>query len=195
MKKLLLCTSALLLTSSLSAKSGDFFAGLNFGKADLSFKVEAASSATASDDASHKTLEFGYYFTKDDAVSISKSFINENTNQDIDFIAINYKHLFNIQNKVNFLLGASYSMLDYKESGLKAIDSNFGKDSIEINSKILSANIGLNFSDISKNLDAEFGYRFEVSNSGDDSISYNGTNVNVSTEDVNIWYVGVNYRF
>jgi hypothetical protein len=186
MKKSLVIASLLFATTNLTAQDNGWYTGLSIGNIDATGKMSIAGTNLSSvkTDENTKSLTVGKYLNKNDIVSFSKTFVEEDSNVDVEQ-----------QNNIKLFAGSSYTKFDYEESGLKAINEKFATDSINWTTNIITLDFGVQFDKIAKNLNAEFGYKLQLTTSGEGTIVYDGTPITMEYDDVSQWYLGINYKF
>ncbi len=199
MKKSLILASLLLAgTSAVAQENNGWYAGISFGNIDATgkFSVNGTNLASVGTDGGTKIITVGKYIDTENIVSFSKIFLEDDSNVDTNMIAISYKHLFDVkQNNFKLFAGASYTKFDYKEAGLQSINSKFATDNISWTTNIITLDLGVQSKEITKNLNAEFGYKLQLSASGEGTVVYNGIPITAKYDDVSQWYLGLNYNF
>lgn len=184
MKKNLLIVAAIAIaaTSVLASEVRDnAFVGLEIGSTSYDIKAEDLSngdSLTLNDSGGSQSVKVGKYLGEAGRVYGFIGRVNADS-ASIQTYGVGYDYLIYNSSPVTPFVGAT---LGYQQIDL----DNFN---IDLSGMTYGAELGAQYV-INKNIDIEAGYRMNFS-STDDTIS----NVKITIDDVNIWYIGFNYNF
>jgi len=175
MKKSLMLTSLLALSTSTMAMDVEYFIGAGAERGDIDITTSIPSISTEYKDTALK-LKAGVILDKTHRVSLSYVGYSDDGG-DLDLTELNYDYIIPLKNKFSLLAGAHLGKVDYKEAG-------FDMDGL-----VYGVQTGVLY-DMTSNIQAELGLAYSQYNV-DKTIS----NVKVEFDDSTSLYVGLNYKF
>jgi len=175
MKKSLMLTSLLALSTSVMAMDVEYFIGAGAERGDIDITTSVPSISTEYKDTALK-LKAGVILDKTHRVSLSYVGYSDN-GRDLDLTELNYDYIIPLKDKFSLLAGAHLGKADYKEAG-------FDMDGL-----VYGVQTGVLY-DITSNIQAELGLAYSQYNV-DKTIS----NIKVEFDDSTSLYLGLNYKF
>lgn len=180
MKKILLV--ALLTGCGLIGSTNVPYIGLSVGNAELKTSVDIGNFESKHDD-THYTGTLGQYINENSRVSLSYTYIEPTGNvQHSDGVSLAYDFISPVvDNTVALYVGPviGYTRLEEESAGMK-LDLSGMHYGVQAGAIVRIIN----------NIEIDGGYRYLIED-GEDTL----LGVNVSADNLRMWYVGVNFRF
>ncbi len=181
MKKIALVA---LMASGLMAAGNQDFVHLSIGNAELKGSASAAGvSADFDTDGTQYSLGLGHYYGDTGRVYGTYTYVDRDPGVDkADAFSVGYDFIVPLAQKTfSVYAGPVVGYTWYEEPGLDLSGFHYG------------AQAGALIR-ITDNIEIDGGYRYLLQ-TGKDDVSVLGVNVNVESDDVQMWYVGANIRF
>ena len=191
MKKSLVMTSLVVVSTSMMAMDLQYFLGAGVERGDADFKISASAngnsaSESVSSDATDLKLKAGIILDKTHRISLSHvNYDIEDSSGDFRVILANYDYLIPLNEDFRFFAGLHLGHADYEEK----------TDDLYINMSGLAygGQIGAIY-DITKNVEFELGLAYTKYNV-DATGEIDSVNVKVELEDSTSMFAGINYKF
>ena len=175
MKKSLILTSLLALSTSVMAMDIEYFIGAGAERGSLDTDASGVSMNGDYKDTALK-IKAGVILDKSHRVSLSYVGYSDNGG-DLDLTELNYDYIIPFKNKLSVLAGAHIGNADYKDAG-------FDMDGL-----VYGVQTGVLY-DITSNIQAELGFAYSKYN-----VDKTINNVKIEFDDSTSLYLGINYRF
>ena len=178
--------------------------GLGHGSWDLDTKatISGVGSVASSDSDSRRLMSILGGAIIDNKHKISGEYAVYNTDDDMDMyhIAVGYGYYLNYfkNSKYKPYIGGNFTVIKCEETVKNGGGLTWDKNKYDATFKSIMLNFGLDY-EIDKKQFIGFNYAYELSTSGDISVSgtYNGNRFYVTAEPKNLnrWLVTYNYKF
>jgi len=186
MKKTLF--TSLLLSTILFAEQNSDYIGLSIGNAQINGKVSAGTiSQTVNSDDTHYSFAMGHYYGKKGRIYASFNFVPPKDSVDVsNAFSFGYDFLLPI-GESNFSLFAGPVL------GYTWYESSAPDISIDLSGFHYGAQAGA-IAHVSDTIDVEAGYRYLLQTATEKMI-INNVALEIESQNLKLWYIGVNFRF